>query len=366
MIRPQPSQTLRQTQKLFSTSSFTSSSLSILGGDYAGQSANFSCIDGKLIPVPEHYVPESMVEWGQVPSCLEIIVSEDLHTGATASTENTSASTSTTASFSNHHILERTTVTVMPEVGCGLDNLDTIKKKDEVPIGLYHTYEMDHVKVSTAFVEESKSYIECIFAQEMELNEEKRQGDNDNDNDNTEKRMRRTRVRVNLQDSSNELKSPIEIIREHKTGEKSSHGTIADGGGLDARTVTQLVGTKNISKPFCDEKASTVESLEGNWKAVLTGTGTSTGTGTDSSTSDDAAGKQSLFQFGADHWNSDDSTTLNLPGGVHIRHCLSPRTIEVCLLLESQDGLPMKRIVVKHDLDGHGAEVICYSEEKVE
>jgi len=300
-----------------------------------------------------------MVEWGQVPSCLEIIVSEDLHTGATASTANTS--TTSTA-----HLLERTTVTVMPEVGCGLDNLDTIKKKDEVPIGLYHTYEMNHVKVATAFVKEPKSYIECIFAQEMELNEEKRQGDNDNDNDNTEKRMRRTRVRVNLQDSSNELKSPIEIIREHKTGEKSSHGTIADGGGLDARTVTQLVGTKNISKPFCDEKASTVESLEGNWKAVLTGTGTSTGTGTDSSTSDDAAGKQSLFQFGADHWNSDDSTTLNLPGGVHIRHCLSPRTIEVCLLLESLDGLPMKRIVVKHDLDGHGAEVICYSEEKVE
>lgn len=39
----------------------------ILGGDFAGQSATFSGIDGKLIPVPEYYVPESMIEWGQIP-----------------------------------------------------------------------------------------------------------------------------------------------------------------------------------------------------------------------------------------------------------------------------------------------------------
>lgn len=42
-------------------------SKSILGGDFAGQSATFSGIDGKLIPVPEYYVPESMIEWGQIP-----------------------------------------------------------------------------------------------------------------------------------------------------------------------------------------------------------------------------------------------------------------------------------------------------------
>eukprot|EP01083_Nonionella_stella_P222377 793624_1 len=61
--------------KLYSTST---EKLNIFGGDYAGHSATFSSIDGALIPVPNHYVPEAMVEWGQVPNGLESIVSEDL------------------------------------------------------------------------------------------------------------------------------------------------------------------------------------------------------------------------------------------------------------------------------------------------
>jgi len=363
MTRPQ-TQALRHTPKLFSSSSSTTpfpssaswpSTSSILGGDYAGQSATFSSIDGKLIPVPEHYVPESMVEWGQVPSCLEVIVSEDLHSSisATGTGTNTNTNTSTSAS-SNPRVLERNTVTVMPEVGCGLDNLDTIKNKDEIPISSYHTFELDHVRVATTFVKEKKRHIECIFVHEMEMerNEEERQG-----GDGAHTKMRRTRVCVNLHEN-NQLKSPIDIIREHKTAEESSHGTIAEGGGLDARTVTQLVGRENISKPFCKEEACTVESLEGNWQEVVAG---------DCDGDGDDDGEKSIFQFDAEYWNSDDATTLNLPGGVQVRHCLSPRTVEVCLLEASyEDGLPVKRIVVKYILDGHGPEVKCYSVEKVD
>ena len=36
-------------------------------GDWAGHLASFSCKTGKLVPVPEHLVPESMIEWGAVP-----------------------------------------------------------------------------------------------------------------------------------------------------------------------------------------------------------------------------------------------------------------------------------------------------------
>ena len=63
------------------TSSVHHSSLlasSLMGGDYAGLSATFSAITGELIPVPEYLVPKVLLEWGQGPSCLEVIVSEDV------------------------------------------------------------------------------------------------------------------------------------------------------------------------------------------------------------------------------------------------------------------------------------------------
>ena len=40
----------------------------VLGGDWAGLSATFDPASGALVPVPEHLVPASMVEWGDVPS----------------------------------------------------------------------------------------------------------------------------------------------------------------------------------------------------------------------------------------------------------------------------------------------------------
>ena len=36
----------------------------LIGGDFCGLSATFD-LDGKLIPVPENLVPESLLEWGQ-------------------------------------------------------------------------------------------------------------------------------------------------------------------------------------------------------------------------------------------------------------------------------------------------------------
>ena len=40
----------------------STSSSEIIGGDYAGLSATFSSKTGELVPVPEHLVPESMLE----------------------------------------------------------------------------------------------------------------------------------------------------------------------------------------------------------------------------------------------------------------------------------------------------------------
>ena len=103
---------------MYSTSTTETEKVTIFGGDYAGHSATFSSIDGALIPVPNHYVPEAMVEWGQVPNGLECIVSEDL---VEAENENDNDA---------KQVWERNVVTIMPEVGCGLDNLDDTMKKE--------------------------------------------------------------------------------------------------------------------------------------------------------------------------------------------------------------------------------------------
>ena len=47
-----------------------------LGGDFAGLAATFNPGDGTFIPIPEHLIPESLLEWGQEPKCLEVLVSE--------------------------------------------------------------------------------------------------------------------------------------------------------------------------------------------------------------------------------------------------------------------------------------------------
>ena len=316
--------TTTSTTRLFSTTNIGQ----ILGGDYAGQSATFSSIDGKLIPVPEHYVPNSMIEWGQVPNYLEVIVSEDFNIG------------SDTGSDSDTDTFERNTVTVMPEVGCGLDNLDTIKTKVEVPMDSHHYHRFqfddndnddndngcdngcDTIKVATMFVTEGKRRIECMFVHDDEQRQRQRQ---------------RTRVCINLHEND-QLKSPIEIIREHMTSETSSRGTIANGGGLDARTVTQLVGRENISKPFCQEEVRVrvvQDSLDGGWRQVVC-----------------QDGERLLFAGTGD---DDMITTLNLPSGVQVRHCTSPsRMIEVSWLESDEDGLPARGIAVLYNVDIDG------------
>ena len=51
-------------------------------------------------------MPESLIEWGQTPSCLEILISED---------ETTCVTTA-----------------VVPETGCGIDSVDIIKSVEAI------------------------------------------------------------------------------------------------------------------------------------------------------------------------------------------------------------------------------------------
>lgn len=110
VILPQSPLYKKHTSILFATEPLSSSNL--YGGDFAGLSASFSPQDGTLIKVPEHLVPEALLEWGKAPSCFEVLVSEE---------------------FSDNN-LKRQTVQILPAVGCGVDNLETFKKEEVLEI----------------------------------------------------------------------------------------------------------------------------------------------------------------------------------------------------------------------------------------
>jgi len=182
-----------------------SSLSSIYGGEFAGQSATFSSISGELIPVPEHYVPKSMVEWGQIPSCFEVIVSEEKASSDTDGAEDSAGVAG----------LNQWTVQVMPEVGCGLDNLDTMKTQKYIPFtstgattstpdNAFALTSPEHgVSVCSVFIP-IENWIECIFTNEN--------GENEHESELT--KSTRTRVGINLFPNNQQIKSPIDTVKE--------------------------------------------------------------------------------------------------------------------------------------------------------
>ncbi|GAX12411.1 hypothetical protein FisN_2Hh242 [Fistulifera solaris] len=159
-------------------------------GDYAGYHVTYD-IDGTHISVPEFYVPQALLEWGQAPSALEVIVSEN--------------------EDDTRHVL-----TVLPETGCGLDNLEVLQRRETLGTPLWKTNEN-----IAASVYVSSSRLECVFAQPNN---------------------HRSRVVLNCDVSTGSLQKPISLYLERKISETSTEGRRADGGGLDARSVSGWVG----------------------------------------------------------------------------------------------------------------------------
>lgn len=203
----QQSATSNQQQALsFSTINTTAS---FYGGDYAGLSATFSATTGSLIPVPEYLVPDVLLEWGQGPSCLEVIVSEDV----------------------NENSLARHTVSVVPDVGCGVDNLDVMKSQQTINVNLGNAWD-DSVIALDYSLTNNNDMMQCETTFLL-----------DNGH--------RMRVMIDIEQQQ-VIKTPITLVLERKTSNKSSAGTIADGGGLDGRTVSRLLGDLAKGKLFCE------------------------------------------------------------------------------------------------------------------
>lgn len=211
-----------------------------LGGDFAGLVATFDPGDGSFIPIPEHLIPPSMVEWGQVPKCLEVLVSEEFYPSPSTKGNDDDED-------DDDEILRRITTKILPDTGCSVDNLETVKVVDEIDlssrwdsnddpmvdgpmntnvVGLQYSVGDDEIRLETIFeLEGGDGY--------------------------------RMRVAIDLMIPSLDtiaIQSPTVLTLERRTSSVSSGGTISDGGGLDGRTVSMLLGERlRSSKTFVDD-----------------------------------------------------------------------------------------------------------------
>jgi hypothetical protein len=189
----------------------------ILGGDFAGLAATFSPGDGSLIELPSHIIPEALKEWGQEPKCLEVLVSEDKKDDGE---------------------LVRHTITVMPETGCGVDNLETVKVRDSIDLSSMVGEDTNVIALQYPTEADEELRVETIFGLANGY---------------------RLRAVMDLlpSDTVFAIQSPMALVLERRTNSVSSGGTIADGGGLDGRTVSMLLGEHLRQTPtFAEERMS--------------------------------------------------------------------------------------------------------------
>lgn len=210
-----------------------------LGGDFAGLVAKFSPSDGSLVPVPVYLIPEELLEWGQEPSALEVLVSEEWNEESPEQ-------------------FRRQEITVLPAIGCGVDNLETTKSET--------VFEKEQTawsqpSDSTLILDTTTSSDETTTLQRLETQVSLSEA-------------HRVRVSFNLKIENNdatsyEIQSPIILQLERQANTTSSHGTRADGGGLDGRTVFRLLGDRlKNSHSFAERKFSPGEWTSATGKQV--------------------------------------------------------------------------------------------------
>lgn len=206
----------------------------VLGGDHAGLSATFCSRTGDLVPVPEHLVPPAMVEWGDIPTCLETLASEEWV--AEGGME-----------------LERTTIGVLPEVGCGIDNLEITKKVEGFFRRDDDATRLEGWRIAARPGREAVAVdrrvgrtleTETLFRVDPEVDDE--------DDGTTYPRRIRVSLSVDLppEESGSGEPAPTKLIAlrvERRTSPRSTRGEAWSGpaynsGGLDARTVANAIG----------------------------------------------------------------------------------------------------------------------------
>ena len=159
----------------------------------------------------------------------------------------------------SENTLHRVDMEVLPEAGCGVDNLEVLTSKPIILIeeSTSSTWEEYNTEFSSIMYEDKfkNMILECIF---LHLDKQ------------SEDRFR-SRISLSFDSTYSFLpKKPIKYIYERQTSPNSSHGKVAEGGGLDARTVTTLIGPDIRSDQLFEDPSSFIDKhiLEGNWKIL--------------------------------------------------------------------------------------------------
>jgi hypothetical protein len=206
-----------------------------VGGDFAGLSSTFDAASGRLIPIPERLVPKALLDWDMSPSALEILVSEDIADS----------------------VWNRQTLTILPEAGCGSENLMTMKTVEQAggSTGGSIWSSKDDADASEtdcwslcypyAVGNQQRLRVETCFG--LALGED-------------EADQYRSRLVVDLlvpvpvvqRDDEKtslqlELVNPVRLCLERQISTHSSGGTVADG-GLDGKRVFRWLGSILSSK----------------------------------------------------------------------------------------------------------------------
>ena len=278
-------------------------STSIIGGDHAGLSATFSPKSGELIPVPDHLIPETMLEWGDIPSHLETLVSENETADG----------------------IHRTTITVLPEVGCGIDNLETTKKDQELNTDdtqwqVYGVGTQKRIVTIDRVKSENELDVETVFET---LDEEVT-----DENGDRKKYPRRIRISFSVDLKRSVLSSNISLQIERQLSNEATHGTRWTGeaynsGGLDARTVTNHIGKDIVYGDMfaVKKKKQNIDVWDVAGDGQLNGIWTQTMLRPETNTSEQRKVHRNLTDFGiSPDESSDVTTTIRLPQNILIRY----------------------------------------------
>ena len=208
-------------------------------GDWAGTLSNFHSQTGILIPVPEYLVPQAMIEWGAIPVQLEVFSSETLDQVDNAQ---------------NLWNLQRETVTILPDVGCGCDNLETKKVTESLVFSIAAPDETNSASLTIrTSASVGKIYPDGILlvAHQKTSNPSRYEILVSVPVEKLNEYEHRTRISFEVDlNQPCEIKTPVSIIKERRISSTSSNASVADGGGLDSRTVSNLIGIEAINRPF--------------------------------------------------------------------------------------------------------------------
>jgi hypothetical protein len=235
---------------------------------YIGLSSTFDACNklGQHIPIDERYIPSSLLEWGYVPTTLETIVFENVHSKSidqqSVKISNSNEGTPELSSSETCSDLTRSVYTILPATGCDNDNLETISTSEQYTRGCTFTM----ASTSTTIFDRNGSNsnkigIETCFRWIPDDVEASSVLGNRNSNDpyrirtNIEIEQAPNMVRV-VDETKNDaymktesktkmwkIINPIRVsIEKHLVASSHIDAASIKSGGLDSRTITQLLG----------------------------------------------------------------------------------------------------------------------------